>query len=329
MRLVKTLLPFLVIVALVAGAYYISVSSKKADQNRETLKISTNFQDLIDAGILIDMAEDEGYLRKAGIRVEKVESKNNAESLIAGTSDASVSPVPSMIDGFYNGVDFKWLATTNNYMLNYAVSRLSEDKISEVKNVGIMKMGNSEQTIWPQILAKYGHKDTANVKYVAAPEVPTKVALLDKGEIDIFFVQNLTTAMDLKSTGKYTILDPEEIMTEEIDLPRGIMTLKKNIESKGKQIEGFVDAMYKAIGYLEDHKSEFVERAQRDYKMSQENAELLFTQVMTSRKNLQFVPAESRIDDISRFVLANNKPKQPNRNLNDFFFKDYAEKIVK
>jgi ABC-type nitrate/sulfonate/bicarbonate transport system substrate-binding protein len=325
-------MPLIIVVVIFGGIWGYNEYQQYSLRNKNltTLKVSSNYPDLQDHGILFDIAENQGYLRKEGIQVEKVNSKNNTETLLSGSSDVAIFPVSGIVDSFYNGSNFKWLATTAKYSSNqYAVSRFPKDKLSEVKKIGVMAMGNGEQQVWPLILKEHGHQSVDKLKFVASPEINAKLALLDKGDLDLTFVVSYEMVRKLRDTGKYTIFEPSDFFSGEVEMPRGLVTTEKTLNEKHDALKGLVKATYKTISYIKTHKEEFVRLAQENYKMSKEDAELMYGDVMLSRENLQFVPEKSQIQSSADFVIANNKPKFPNRDLNELFYKQFAEQITK
>jgi ABC-type nitrate/sulfonate/bicarbonate transport system substrate-binding protein len=311
------------------GAYSIFSQNKKK-KNAQKITVSSDFPELKDMELLVDTAKEQGYFLDNGLEVEKKVSNNNAVFLAAGESDLGIFPVPSVIAGFYNDQGFKWVAKTNNYMSsNYAVSRFSQEEINKVKTVGVMKLGNAEQAVWPSILKGMGHTGTDKLKFVAAPDSQTKLALLEKNEIDLSFILSFAQMKELKSKNKYTIIAPRDVFKEDIQMPVGIITMNKVLQDKPELTKGFTKAIYKSVQYIKNNKNKTIATIKSNYGFSDEDAKELYADIMDSRNNLNFVPETSAVEEIANFVKSKAKPKNPNRKLDELIFKDYAQEAIK
>jgi ABC-type nitrate/sulfonate/bicarbonate transport system substrate-binding protein len=330
MKNLKNLFPIaiaiLAIVIIVAYAY--SVNKKRANTPKTKIKVASNYAELAEVGLLIDVAEKQGFFKKNNIEVEKVQSASAIETLIAKETDIAVAPVTAVVSAFYNNQDIKWVATTSNYAAsNYAASRFTKDKLSEVKNVGIMKMGNAEQPVWPQILENYGNKDFNNLKFTALPDSKARLALIDKGELDITFIINYEALKAVKESGKYTVLTPQELFGDKVDMPRGIITRGTVINQNPDAVKGFVQAYHEATEYIVNNKQYTIETIKKDFKLDDDYANLMYDDAVKSRENLRFVPEAESIMSMVQFVKKNSKPKNPTRDLAELIYTEFAKAV--
>jgi ABC-type nitrate/sulfonate/bicarbonate transport system substrate-binding protein len=321
------IIPLIILAAL--GYFALRWDSPKAQTKTNKIIISSDYEALKDIDLLVNTAIEQGYFRDAGVEVEKKNSLVNSLSLSKGESDIAVYPVPIAMDSFYNNEDFRWIATTNNYLSsNYLVSRYPSTELSKVKKVGIMKLGNFEQAVMPSILKKLGHEDTQGIEYIVAPDNQIKTDKFEKNEIDIALIFSNPDTKKLEALNKYTIFKPSEILDNTNAMPVGLITTKKALANRAKEVEGVVRAIHKAIGYLSDNKNIAIEKIADKYNYTQEESQSIYYEIVESRKGLNYVPGSQDIEAMSQFIKVKSAAKSPNRNLADFIFTDYARLVT-
>lgn len=325
----KSLILVVVVLLLFGAVGAYTVFNKNKNVNTQKLRVSSDFSELTDIDLLVDIATDKGYFRDNGVEVEKKNSNNNAVYLAAGESDLGIFPVPAILAGFYNKQDFRWLATVSNYLSsNYAVSRFSTADVNKINKVGVMKLGNAEQAVWPSILKALGHQTSDKLKFVAAPDSQIKMALLEKNEIDLSFIQSFNQMKEIKSKNKYTIMSPRDVFKDNTNMPVGIIAMNKTIQEKPDAIRGFTKAIYKANEYIRNNKSKVIATIKSKYSLSDEDAGTLYSDIVDSRNNLSFVPNPDSIALVSEFVKVKAKPAAPERSMDELIFKDYAQAAI-
>lgn len=319
----------LIILGVVLLVFYFTTQNKTEEKKEaktiQKLKVSTNFAEAREYSLLLDIAEDRGYLKDNGIEVERIDSRTNTQLLLAGESEASIPIVASIVDSFLNNKDFKCLSVISNFPSNwYVVSRIPMDKLSEVKKIGVQKIGNADHISAELFAEKFGIK---NPEYVVSADAQVKAAMLAKGDIDLAFILTQEAYKKLKENKNLYFMNPDEAF-KDIYLPKGVVTTKKSLEKKPEAIKGLVKAIYQAIIYEEQNKDATISFIKSKYKLSEEDAKSLYEEITKSRVNLNYVPEKEAFSKLVQMMADILKPANPKRNLDEFIFKDYALEAI-
>jgi len=280
----------------------------------------------ISSNSLIDTAEEQGYFEQNGVKLEMVLAKQaHLPLLLAKRADISAILITSALNAFLNNHNVKWLASTNNYNPTFfIVSRFPKAELKSVRKVGIVNKGGGDHLLMQTILLNMG-LNISNLEYVEVIEEAQRAKLLSEGKIDLAFINYKKNREEPEAKGCISI-NPRELF-EDLCIPHGIVSTKDALEQKGEAVKGFVKSIYQAIQYNDTNGDEVITSFKEEYGLSELSAASLYQDIIDSRANFSYVPKQD-ISKLVKLVSSITRPANPQRNLRDFAFKDFAREAI-
>ncbi len=318
------MLSVLLLLILAAGVYFLinKTNNIKKDEKTVTLdKIVVTYADNASGtGLLMELGKKKGFFSNNKIELEKtVEGKDvptQSAILESNQADVAIQFVYSMIVGFYNNKDLKWIGTVNNYPSSaYIVSKYKLEDLGDIKKVAIPYAGMNK-TFLRQAIANLGMNKDAEYLVVAGLD-QARLSLLEKDQIDTAIVGSANSLVDIKDKGYY-IYQPKDAFAGRY-VPKGIMTTSKTLQQKRGILERFVKGTDQTISYLLDQKNkeEIVDLWQEFYKSDKDSAEMAYSNMVESSKGVTQNIDINKIKEEVKLIVASAKPSNPDRSLSE------------
>jgi len=326
-----------VLIAALLTAFLLKL--KWAKEEAITLRVSY-MQKAITLDSLTDIAEKQGYFEKNGVIIKKVLAEKVLEPLLMKkNADVALTTGVPALKGFLDNYKIKVLAIVNNYnpllysTSRFPVSRYPKKAVKMVRNVGIsihtsviVPRHAVERLLFSILLQNMG-VDIKQVSFVEIPQESARAAALLRGELDLAFFGSEKIRDQLKELGDFTVLEPREIF-KDLYVPSEIVITEKALKEKPEAAKRFVKSIYQAMQYVDGNKKEAIAYFKEKHGLSQKQAGILYQSLVESRANLDYVPSEDNMADFLEAAIEETKPKNPDRELNQFFFKDYAKAAI-
>jgi len=280
----------------------------------------------ISSNTLIDVAEEQNYFEKNGVKIEKVLAKQaHLPLLLAKQADISAILITSALGAFLDNHNVKWLASTNNYNPTFFfVSRFPKEEIKSVKKAGIVNKYGGDHLLMQTILLNMG-ADISGIDYVEEIEETDRAKLLAEGKIDLAFINYKKNREEPLAKGCVSI-EPRELF-KDLSIPHGIVSTQDALKQKGEDVKGFVKSIYQAIQYCDTNEEEIIALFKERYGLEEQTAASLYKEIIDSRAGYNYVPNQD-ISKLVELIIRITKPANPHRNLRDFAFKDYAREAL-
>lgn len=221
---------------------------------KDTTDATQDYQKL-NIGVMPDLdslpfiiAQHNGYFQEEGLEVhiEHFKSALDRDSALqTGNIDGAVSDMLPVV--FFNdgGFNVKITSKTNG---SFKLIAGSNSNISELKDIKNNSIGISKNTIIEYLTDRILERSDIsleNVEKVAIPKIPTRLEMLQNGNLDMATLPEPLGSLATVSGGK--ILSS----SEEVGLNPGIMLFsQKAIEEKSEELKAFYRAYNKATEYL-------------------------------------------------------------------------------
>jgi len=281
---------------------------------------------------LIDIAEKKDYFKQNGVRIRKIRAQGAIQVLTKKKADVALLSLMPALSAFLDGKDVTFMAAVsdlNSMFYNtsrFAVSRLPEDQITSVKTVGIADLTKNERLLIKILLKEMGINDKL-VEYKELLQETDRAAKLTGGTVDMVFIGSEKTRDTLKAKGNYTVSDARQVL-KDFYMPSGIVSTQFALRKKPQALRAFVKAIYQAIKYSNENGGELLSLLENQYHLPKPVARFMYTNFIDSKAGQDYVPRGDPAKAASAIVSV-TKPDDPQRNLSQFIFKDYAEEAVK
>jgi len=327
------LLTFLLFTILLFSACQQKSQPKKTRSNKEIgqetlLKVAISKKALTLTSLMA-IAGEQGYFKQNGLRIEKV-PVGTVQSLINKQADVAMTAAIPALSNFLNNKNVKFLAAIENFdsafdaSNRFLVSRFPKKELKSIKVIGIQKKALNDRLLIKILLKKIG-VDNRQVRYIEVPSEADRVVMLAKAEIDLAFLGSAKTVSRLKSEEGFTLFDSHRLF-KGYNSPNGIISTGYAIEQKPEAIKGFVKAIYKALQYTGENKEATIAYFQKN-GLSKTKAASLYEDINNSNTGLDYVPGKN-ISQIIQSILITARHFNPQRNPEEFIFKDYAAEAV-
>jgi len=289
------------------------------------------FDSALSFNLLIEIGKQQGFFRKNGVKIQKVVTNKATTPLLIGKqADISVGPIASIMSSYLSNIETRWLGTTSAYNPTFfAVSKYSRKTIKSVRKVGLVTMAGADRILMDIALAKLG-VNLNNVQYLVAPSEPARTAMLESGTIDMAFINLHLNRNRLKKKG-FKIYKPSTLFSGYFT-PDGIHSTKYALEQNPAGVRGFVKGIFLAKRYTSRYpkatKAFLKRKWGKKYGITRAVAANLYAEIIASRKRTGFVPG-GNTKGLLNSVKKISKPKNPNRSLKYFVYKNYARIAVK
>lgn len=311
-----------IIIIFVFFGFLFMGASKDKNQTQDILNVAVT--DGERAEWLLDFAEKKGFFEEAGLKINKIEAGVNRTALLtSGEVDLTNQMVASSLTPFFNDEDIKLIAVTQYSSDNYGVSRYPEENISQIKRVGVPRIGGAFHISIIPVLQTLG-VDMNKVEYVTmGSAIGSRIALLESGEIDF----TLIDPEDIKGleVDKFFLISPEKLYEDSYG-PRGVLTNQAVIDTKSKEIQIYIDVLARTLIYVEENRAELVSYFSESFELSTAEAERYYDESWDVRIDKGFVPEGNILESLIEATIDLAKPKNPTRNLGEFIDTSFAEK---
>lgn len=313
----------ILLIAVAVGGYQYYQTKKAESVPLEEIKVGV--KDAAGGDLLLNVAEKEGFFKKEGIKVTMVSAPNNVTALLtSGEVDVTTQMVSASVVPFLNGENFKLIAMTEKHTNNFGVSKYPKEELSKIKKVGVPRIGGSLHYTVITALENLG-LNTDNIKFVnTGGSTVTSIGLLEKGEIDFAFIDQ----GDLdKLSGNYRLISPNDLYGDKLT-PNGLVTTQATIDKKGAVLQSYVNAIYRARGFLVKNQEESLAYIDNGAGFSKEKLEGMYAEIKGTF-DISVVPETEMLKAVTPVVVKVSKPKNPDRNLGEFIIQDFAKKAQK
>jgi len=313
---------------------------KWAKDEKITLRVSY-MQKAITLDSLTDIAEKKGFFEKNNVIIKKVPSVKVLEPLlIKKNADVALTTGIPAMKGFLDDHKIKVIAIVNNYnplffsTSRFPVSRYPKKAIKMVRNVGIsihtsvtVPRHMVERLLFSILLKNMG-VDIKQVSIIEIPQESARAAALLRGELDLAFFDTEKIRDQLEEMDTFTFLDAHELF-KDFYVPNEIVITDEALKKKPEAAKRFVKSIYQAIKYVDKNKEEIITYFEKQHNLPRKDADILYKSLIESRANLDYVPSEENMADFIEAAIDQTTPKNPDRDINQFFFKDFAEAAIK
>jgi ABC-type nitrate/sulfonate/bicarbonate transport system substrate-binding protein len=315
-----------VLILLIAGTIggYQYYQNQKIE-NEPPKEIKVGVKDAAGGDLLLNVADKEGFFKKEGIKVTMVAAPNNITALLSsGEVDVTTQMVSASLVPFLNGENFKLIAMTEKYTNNFGVSKYSKEELGKIKKVGVPRIGGSLHYTVYESLQNLGINPDS-VKFVnTGGTTANSIALLEKNEIDFAFIDQ----GDLdKLTGSYTFIGPKDLYGDKLT-PGGLVTTQATIDKKGEVLQSYVNAIYRARGFLVKNQEESLAYIDNGAGLSNEKLVEMYAEIKDTF-GISVVPEGNMLQDVLPIVVKISKPQNPEKNIEEFIFQDFAKRAAK
>ena len=201
----------------------------------------------VDAIPLI-IAKEKGYFEAAGVDVN-VEvfkaAKDRDAALQAGELDGVACDEVAIAIYQNAGINMKITGVTDG---QFALVAGANKGIKQVQDLSGKKIAISENTVIEYTLDKMLEEkgvDVAKVEKVAIPPMPTRLEMLNKGEVDAALMPNPFSDAAIKAGG--SVIDK----VDNTGMYIAVTAFKQEtIDTKAKEIKAFYNAYNEAVNYL-------------------------------------------------------------------------------
>lgn len=327
---------FLIILLLVFGGIFLYFKKQKnnvlqndVSQNNvkktEEVKVGL-LQNLEDINFVLDFTNEKGFFTENEIKFVPVILASDSDRIMqSGETDVRVGDLSGTISTYLNGGEPRWIATPFRRFGSVAISRYPKESVNEIKKVAIIKAGTSSSIINKVALDNLG-VNTDNIEFIAAPSDASREAMLDKGEADFTILMSEKFLDENNKRDKYTIYNDDELFKGSA-FYRAITTTELKIKEKPETIKKFVTSVYEGISYLKNNKEEAISYLQNKKGFTQEKAEDFYSKFVSSLGDVEYTPKLEQIKDLIVVVQKNLNPSDPNRNMENFVFQDFAKNL--
>lgn len=297
------------------AAYNQGFFKKKEVEKKNLELIKVGFQaDEYMFEALVDTATDKGYFAENGIKVEKVQNTNNLiAALSSGDLDVSLGANTVALLNFLNNQDTVFIdKLINRPPFTGVITR--KGNRSELSKAAVAKLAGAGQIYTEVVKSNLGTVE--EIDYSVAAIGAPQIAAIESGVAD-FTVTNVLNDDTKKAVkGKdLEIVSPDDTWKNK-ELPMGVISTKKLVESKKSSVGGFVKALNKAQEYALGHKKESVDRIKIISKYSESSSSEIFVayaKTVSSSHKLD----ENSLKDVMEAVRT-LKPKNASRNLSEY-----------
>jgi ABC-type nitrate/sulfonate/bicarbonate transport system substrate-binding protein len=315
------LLIAVIIIVIFSGIFLLT---KSEDNNENLATLNVGITDTKRAEWLFNFADNRGFFEDSGLKINTIETGANTIALLSsGEVDLTTQMIASSLTPFLNDENIKLIAVTQYSSDNYGVSRYPEESISQVKRVGVPRIGGAFHISIIPVLQTLG-VDLSKVEYVTmGVPISSRIALLERGEIDF-------TLIDQEDIGpldesKFYLIPSEKIYKNSF-APRGVLTTQATIDKKSKEIQIYVNVMAKALNYIQNNKAEVVDYFSENLEISKDEAEAYYEEIRDVKVDKGFVPEAYILESLVGATIDLAKPKNPTRDISEFIDTSFAEK---
>ncbi len=246
MKNLKVLSVLLVILILLSGC---------ANQDNSTTSSSSKGLDSLVIGVMPDInsiplviAQEEGYFRKEGLKVEIMQFKSaiaRDSALQSGNLDGEITDVLAIAFAHQNGFDLKITSRTTG---SYKMIVNQDSKITSVADLKGKEVGLSKNTlieyVTDKIIVKSGYQPEI-VNKVAISQIPNRLAMLENGKIDAATLPDPLATLAIKQGGKLLH------SSNQLGMHLGFIAFTgEAIQQKPEEIKALYRAYNKAIDYI-------------------------------------------------------------------------------
>ena len=300
-----------------------ATEGEKQENNELRVAYSSNGYDY---SFIVDLAEKKGFFKENGVKIKKVRTiKDTVALVMGGQADVMIQILASSVSAYLNNQDLVWIANTANYPTFNVVSRVPKEKIATAKSFAVARVGGSAHLVLYAALASAG-VDPAKIKFISAAEDPPKVALLEKGQVDLAHLRSNTIRKLPKN--KYYVIPAEKLFASTL-APRGIVTKKSFLKTKSKQIQGFVKAIYQALQLIRSDRKQALAFLKSEYKLSGKGASDVYNGWVKATDDLNFTPNKEMLLDTLPAIKKIAKPSNANKDLSGYIDTKFAEEAQK
>lgn len=238
-------------------------------QTPDTIRVATTPND---AGACVYYAEELGYFKKAGLKVE-ITAQNNGgiigSSVASGAIDIAQASTPSIATAHDHGLPFVIIAAGSEYISSEPTNQLFVTKTSPIRNaadlsgkvIGVAGLLNSAHIATASWVDKHGGNSSA-VKFLEL-SYAEMVPAVSAGRIDAASISEpfLTPALSvLRSIG-----NPYDAIASDFIL--GVWFARADyVKANAGIVRRFADVMVQTARWANAHHAESAEILQKDLK---------------------------------------------------------------
>lgn len=221
--------------------------SAPAQTEAATMPLTIGVMGSVDTIPLV-IAKEKGYFDKAGVNVN-VEvfkaAKDRDAALQAGELDGVLCDEVAIAIYQNAGIDMQITGITDGQFALVAGANKGINQVSDLKD---KKIAISENTVIEYTLDKMLQAkgvDPASIEKVAIPPMPTRLEMLNNGEVDAALMPNPFSDAAIKAGGN--VIDKVDNTGKYIS----VTAFKQEaIDTKAKEIKAFYNAYNEAVNYL-------------------------------------------------------------------------------
>lgn len=249
----KNILAFALVLTMTIGIVGCTSKVKEETSSKSIKSITIGIMPDLDSLPFI-IAEHNGYFKEEGINVKIEHFKSASDrdtALQAGKIHGAVSDMLSVV--FFNDSKFDVKITSKTdgsfKLISGKSSNITKIEQSEGKSIGISK--NTIIEYLTDRIMENSNIDVKLQKKVAIPKIPTRLEMLNNGNIDMATLPEPLASTAMASGGK--VLSS----SDKIGINPGVMLFTKDaMTSKSEEIKALYRAYNKAIKYLNGAKPE-------------------------------------------------------------------------